>query len=161
MVAKVGRNHYFPPFIDIRSWRRQPRAAIFYGGANYVLAGCGRLYRRNFRPDAGCRRLPCCSLRAFRAPATFLAIPIRKLPVKRSPPLPMASCRWFALGKHWRKGKPGENEPGVNKTDPEALSSIDREHAGSLLVAYEPVWAIGTGIAATANDAQGSHHADS
>jgi len=34
------------------------------------------------------------------------------------------------------------------------LSSVDAESVGRLTVAYEPVWAIGTGVAATADDAQ-------
>ncbi|HVB65832.1 MAG TPA: triose-phosphate isomerase [Nitrolancea sp.] len=35
-----------------------------------------------------------------------------------------------------------------------ALAGSDRENLQDLIVAYEPVWAIGTGRAATANDAQ-------
>ncbi len=38
-----------------------------------------------------------------------------------------------------------------------SLSGISEERASGLVVAYEPVWAIGTGLAATADDAQQVH----
>ncbi|MDX9911370.1 MAG: triose-phosphate isomerase [Phycisphaerales bacterium] len=40
----------------------------------------------------------------------------------------------------------------------ECLAGVDAEHAERLVVAYEPVWAIGTGRTATPEDAQDAHH---
>jgi triosephosphate isomerase len=38
-----------------------------------------------------------------------------------------------------------------------ALAGIDLQHAAELVIAYEPVWAIGTGLAATSEQAQEVH----
>ena len=40
----------------------------------------------------------------------------------------------------------------------ESLSSLSTEHLARLVLAYEPVWAIGTGLAATPEIAQRVHH---
>lgn len=39
------------------------------------------------------------------------------------------------------------------------LAGVDPQHLGRLVIAYEPVWAIGTGKTATPADAQGAHQA--
>jgi len=39
----------------------------------------------------------------------------------------------------------------------QSLSSIDRSMASQIIIAYEPVWAIGTGLTATADQAQEMH----
>jgi len=40
-----------------------------------------------------------------------------------------------------------------------ALEGLAREHLANLVIAYEPVWAIGTGVAATPEDARTMHRA--
>lgn len=47
----------------------------------------------------------------------------------------------------------GEAESVVNRQLDIALGSLGRNDANNVTIAYEPVWAIGTGVAATANDA--------
>ena len=52
-----------------------------------------------------------------------------------------------------------EREGGQAETKVEAqirlgLNGVTREHVGSLVIAYEPIWAIGTGRTATSEDAQ-------
>ena len=39
----------------------------------------------------------------------------------------------------------------------EGLSGVDKKELGGLAIAYEPVWAIGTGVTATPEQAQEAH----
>jgi triosephosphate isomerase len=48
----------------------------------------------------------------------------------------------------------GETEAKVERQVREGLKSVSPDQARSLVVAYEPIWAIGTGKTATPNDAQ-------
>ena len=56
----------------------------------------------------------------------------------------------------------GEREAGnalqvVERQVRAALEGLSGDQIGSLVLAYEPVWAIGTGITATPDDAQSAH----
>lgn len=48
----------------------------------------------------------------------------------------------------------GEAEAKVQRQVLAGLSGLTPEQVGSLVIAYEPIWAIGTGMTATADDAQ-------
>ena len=61
------------------------------------------------------------------------------------------SCAW---GRGWRSARPGEH---VAHTPPQldaALAGLSPAEVARVVVAYEPVWAIGTGKTATPEDAQ-------
>lgn len=48
----------------------------------------------------------------------------------------------------------GETEPWVRRQVEAALAGLSAEQVASLVMAYEPIWAIGTGLAATAEQAE-------
>ena len=51
----------------------------------------------------------------------------------------------------------GNQEVVVGKQVEQALGSLSPEQVGQVVIAYEPVWAIGTGVTATAEQAQQMH----
>jgi triosephosphate isomerase (TIM) len=59
-----------------------------------------------------------------------------------------------AVGEPAEERRAGQTEAVVERQVRAALAGLDRLAASGLVVAYEPVWAIGTGDAATGEDAQ-------
>ncbi|MBN1427662.1 MAG: triose-phosphate isomerase [Anaerolineae bacterium] len=57
------------------------------------------------------------------------------------------------VGESLEQNQAGETEQFVGKQVRAALDGITAEQMGSIVIAYEPIWAIGTGLAATADDA--------
>ncbi|MCX2726130.1 triose-phosphate isomerase [Thermomicrobium sp. 4228-Ro] len=60
----------------------------------------------------------------------------------------------LCVGERLEEREAGQTLAVVERQLATAAASIDRSQAGRLVVAYEPVWAIGTGRPATAADAQ-------
>lgn len=65
----------------------------------------------------------------------------------------------LCVGETLEERESGEAESVVCRQVELALSSVSKTDADRLVVAYEPVWAIGTGKTATADDAQSMHQA--
>ena len=61
------------------------------------------------------------------------------------------------VGETLEENKAGKTAEVVMTQTKEGLKGLDAESAAKVVVAYEPVWAIGTGLAATADDAQNVH----
>ena len=61
------------------------------------------------------------------------------------------------VGEKLDKRKSGDHEKVVLNQLDHALNAITRDNAANLVVAYEPVWAIGTGETATPEQAQEMH----
>ena len=61
------------------------------------------------------------------------------------------------VGETLEENKAGKTAEVVMTQTKEGLKGLDTESAAKVVVAYEPVWAIGTGLAATADDAQNVH----
>jgi triosephosphate isomerase len=61
------------------------------------------------------------------------------------------------IGETLEENKAGRTAEVVSSQTLEGLKGIDAATAAGIVVAYEPVWAIGTGLAATADDAQNVH----
>jgi len=61
------------------------------------------------------------------------------------------------VGELLAERESGQTEEVVVRQTSIALSGIDTAKAGSIVVAYEPVWAIGTGRTATPEIADGAH----
>lgn len=58
------------------------------------------------------------------------------------------------VGESLEQNEAGETHPFVSGQVTAALAGLSAEQVKSLIIAYEPIWAIGTGKTATADDAQ-------
>lgn len=63
----------------------------------------------------------------------------------------------ICVGESLKQRKAGEHELRVRKQVQAALIGIEEADAGNLVIAYEPIWAIGTGETATPDQAQEMH----
>lgn len=61
---------------------------------------------------------------------------------------------FLCVGETLVERESGDAEAVVNRQLEAGLAEIDVEELDNIVIAYEPVWAIGTGVAATALDAQ-------
>lgn len=61
------------------------------------------------------------------------------------------------IGETEEENEAGETESVVTRQLQEGLADITEEQAASITIAYEPIWAIGTGKAATPEDANNVH----
>jgi triosephosphate isomerase len=60
----------------------------------------------------------------------------------------------LAVGETLAEREAGETEAKVDRQVRAGLAGVAKEAVGGLVIAYEPIWAIGTGRTATAEDAQ-------
>lgn len=60
----------------------------------------------------------------------------------------------FCIGETLEQNERGDTESVLERQVREGLANVIANDAAKIVVAYEPVWAIGTGRAATAEDAQ-------
>jgi triosephosphate isomerase len=63
----------------------------------------------------------------------------------------------LCVGETIEEREAGRTEEVVERHVREGLVEVGAEHAGSVTVAYEPVWAIGTGLTATPEQAGEVH----
>ena len=60
----------------------------------------------------------------------------------------------LCVGETLSEREAGQAETKVSDQLKAGLAKVKAEHAGSMVIAYEPIWAIGTGKTASAEDAQ-------
>ena len=136
--------------------RRRQAAASSYGAQDLSPHDSGRLHRRHQRRDARQARLHATSSSATPSGAQYHdeddalvnakvegGLPQRHHadPVRRARALDVREAR-----RPRRRTAPAQLDG--------ALAGITAEQAESIVIAYEPVWAIGTGKVATPDDAQ-------
>jgi triosephosphate isomerase len=63
----------------------------------------------------------------------------------------------LCVGETWDQREKGHTGPVLSRQLAESLSSIEKDQAGNVVIAYEPVWAIGSGNPATPAQTQESH----
>jgi len=63
----------------------------------------------------------------------------------------------FCVGELLEERRAGQTPEVVSRQVRIGLEGVSKEHAGSVTIAYEPVWAIGTGVTATPQQAQEVH----
>jgi len=63
----------------------------------------------------------------------------------------------ICVGESLEQRKAGEHQLRVRKQVEAALIGVEKDNAASLVIAYEPIWAIGTGETATPDQAQEMH----
>ena len=63
----------------------------------------------------------------------------------------------FCIGETGAEREAGQTSEVINRQLEQGLSEISKEHCHRLTIAYEPVWAIGTEVTATPEQAEESH----
>ena len=63
----------------------------------------------------------------------------------------------LCIGETWDHRQSGRMEPVLSLQIAEGLGGIEKQHAQGVAIAYEPVWAIGSGRAATPDQAAEAH----
>lgn len=61
---------------------------------------------------------------------------------------------YLCVGETLEEREAGRAEDVVHEQLSTGLAAVEKGHLESIVIAYEPVWAIGTGVAASADDAQ-------
>lgn len=63
----------------------------------------------------------------------------------------------FCIGEKIEQREAGDTEEVIRRQLTDGLEGLNPEQLGELVIAYEPVWAIGTGLTATPEQAQEAH----
>ena len=63
----------------------------------------------------------------------------------------------LCVGETWEQRSNGQTKQVLSSQLTDALSGVEKDRAGDVVVAYEPVWAIGSGRPATAEEALDAH----
>ncbi len=63
----------------------------------------------------------------------------------------------LCVGETWEQRSGGQTQQVLSGQLTEALSDVEKDRAADVVVAYEPVWAIGSGRPATAEQARDAH----
>jgi triosephosphate isomerase len=108
-------------------------AMISSTGANYVIIGHSE------------RRLYCGESNSLLAQKVIIALANNLIPI-------------FCIGENLEERNTNQHLEAVTKQLKEGLFNLSPSDFSKLIIAYEPVWAIGTGVTATVHQAQGMHN---
>ena len=145
------------PAVHRASRRRWPRRAGTQRGRrrpDHGRRGRGRLHRRGLPRDAARARGPLRGPRALRAAAVLRRE--RRRPGAQGPRRARrrASCRSSAAARPWTSARPGGPRTRSAASSTPTSPRSDAAELAVVAVAYEPIWAIGTGRTATPEQAQ-------
>ncbi len=144
----------FPPFIDIPIVASEAAGSnIYWGGQNMYWRASGAFTGEISAPmliAAGCRYVLC----GHSERRQFFGDTDQEVGRKAVAAFAHGLIPMVCVGETLAQRQAEETHSVLCKQIRECLSAIDRAHAARLLIAYEPIWAIGTGVAAKAQDAQ-------
>jgi triosephosphate isomerase len=111
------------------------------------------------RSPPGCSRNFPCATSSWATPsaASSTRKPPTWSPKRRAPPMPPRSSPLSASAKPCRNAKAGKTESVLDAQVRGSLAGLTGEQIEETILAYEPVWAIGTGKTATTAQAQQAH----
>lgn len=147
----------FPPFVSIAAVREAlASTGIEVGGQTLHWEGEGAFTGEisgGFLADAGCRYVLIGHSERRQYFGETDETVNRRLKAALAARLTAVVC----VGERLTERDAGETEQLVERQLRGALANIDAQDLGRIVVAYEPVWAIGTGRVATPEQAQAVH----
>ena len=151
-----------PPFTAIpavaEACRTSPTAPdwLAYGAQNVYFEGSGAFTGEvsvGMLADLGCRYVACGHSerrKVFGESDEWIGKKVRKVLDAEMVPI-------FCIGESLDERKGGQLEAVLTRQVNAGLDAVKEPELGNLTVAYEPVWAIGTGVVATPEQAEEAH----
>lgn len=130
---------------------------LAYGAQNVYFEGSGAFTGEvsvGMLADLGCRYVACGHSerrKVFGESDEWIGKKVRKV-------LDAAMIPIFCIGETLEQRRSGELESVLTRQVNAGLDAVKESELDRLVVAYEPVWAIGTGVVATPEQAEEAHH---
>ena len=147
-----------------RSARRSPRSAPMVDAhariarrgvrAEHARGAAGRVHRRDLGADAASSSASPASSSATPSAAQLFGETDRALAQKVAGGARRRAAPILCVGETEEERLAGETERKLRHQVQEGLEQVPKERLGEVAIAYEPIWAIGTGQVATAEQAQ-------
>ena len=147
-----------PPFTALQAVGLELQGSpVELAGPEYALGRPGGLHRGNFSGHAAGPGLPLCPHRPFRTTPMVPGDGEPSSARKSGPAWRHGLEPVLCVGETLEEREAGRVEEVLSRQIREGLQGCTREEAAQGVIAYEPVWAIGTGRTATPETAQEVH----
>ena len=147
-----------PPFTDLRSVQTLvdgDKLRLGYGAQDVSAHDVGRLHRRDLRGDAGQAGLLATSSSATPSGGSTTTRTTRWSPPRPKAALAHGMTPIVCVGEGLEVARGAATTSSTRSAQLDgSLAGLTAEQVATLVIAYEPVWAIGTGEVATPDDAQ-------